>query len=293
MADTNEKRAVAYLLGDLSETDCAEFEQKCLDDDGFFEELLAREAELTDDYVQGGLTGREREAFARRLLISPERAREVELARLITSSGETQSAAGVSVRVPESRTLSPLSWLNVFPGFPRASFAFASLLLVVITGLLVWKNHSTSTQQAQKYQVQGQIQGHSQDQSSPDPMPRPEEGPAEQPVILAFALQEGSERGSGTINEIAIPAGTDRINFKVALPSDESPTYRASLKMVGGPAQWTLEGLKASSSTNGKTLVIELSATSLPKGDSILAIAGSGSGAKPEVVGRYFIRRLQ
>jgi hypothetical protein len=47
-----EAPAVArYLLGQLSEEECAGIEQLCLENDELFEELEAVEAELIDDYV--------------------------------------------------------------------------------------------------------------------------------------------------------------------------------------------------------------------------------------------------
>ncbi|HEU4388332.1 MAG TPA: hypothetical protein VFV34_11080 [Blastocatellia bacterium] len=74
---------IQYLLGELSEKDSADFEQACFHDDELFEELLAVEAELMDDYVRGVLVGRRRAQFDKRLLNSPGRRDEMVLARLI------------------------------------------------------------------------------------------------------------------------------------------------------------------------------------------------------------------
>ena len=52
----NEELMIQYLLGELSEQDCLDFEQATFENDQLFEELLAVEAELTDDYVRGLLT---------------------------------------------------------------------------------------------------------------------------------------------------------------------------------------------------------------------------------------------
>ena len=80
----NEELMIQYLLGELSEQDCLDFEQATLDRDQLFEELLAVEAELTDDYVRGLLVGRKRKEFEKRMLNSPDRLDQLELGRLIT-----------------------------------------------------------------------------------------------------------------------------------------------------------------------------------------------------------------
>src|SRR6266403_1456202 len=64
----DERRIIHYLLGDLSEAEQIEVEQRFFSDDRYFEQLLAFEDELTYDYLRGDLSRDERVKFERRFL---------------------------------------------------------------------------------------------------------------------------------------------------------------------------------------------------------------------------------
>src|SRR5664279_2696823 len=97
-----EKQMIAYLLGELPEAESLRFEQLCMDDDDFFEELLAVEAELTDAYVQGQLAGGAREAFEKRLLNSRDGGKAIALSKLITRRDSSRSRAAATTQSQES-----------------------------------------------------------------------------------------------------------------------------------------------------------------------------------------------
>src|SRR5262245_15493549 len=63
-----EQRLAEYLLGRLPEQEEAELEDRYLEDDARFEELLAMEADLRDAYARGELPSAGRQAFEERLL---------------------------------------------------------------------------------------------------------------------------------------------------------------------------------------------------------------------------------
>lgn len=270
----DEKRMIAYLLGEMSEPEQEAFERSCLDDDQLFEQLLAAEAELTDDYVRGALVGRRREAFEQRLVNSPERAEETRLARLIAQTG-----GPVRKKVP-AQTMIPrqwpaLAWFTRGHTFSRIAFASAAVILIAI-GLLVWKkNVFHQPEQAQEPAVANQ-------NSTPAPTP----------AVATFVLVAGGERDRGNINEIKIPPSSNTVRLQISLGADTYPSYGAALKPLGGPTRWTLRDLKPASAAAGEILVVELPAASLPEGDSILTITGSRDEQVQQVVGRYFLRRL-
>lgn len=62
-----------YLLGQMSEAEEAAVERAYLGSDEALEELRAREDELIEEYLAGGLEGAERERFERLFLASPLR----------------------------------------------------------------------------------------------------------------------------------------------------------------------------------------------------------------------------
>ena len=79
--DKDEQLLVRYLLGELSEEEQSQLEERYFADDDFYSELRATERDLIDDYVRGRLSGRRREQFESRFMASPERRQKVELAR--------------------------------------------------------------------------------------------------------------------------------------------------------------------------------------------------------------------
>ena len=80
----DERLAIKYLLGELSEEDQARVEEQFLRDYEYFEHLRAVEEELNDDYARGELSDREREQFERRVSASPEWRQRVEFARALS-----------------------------------------------------------------------------------------------------------------------------------------------------------------------------------------------------------------
>src|SRR5206468_403152 len=74
---------VKYLLGDLSETEQVQVEDRAFADTEYLDAIEAVEADLIDTYVRGGLSQFERRAFERRFLTSPNRWSKVEFARAL------------------------------------------------------------------------------------------------------------------------------------------------------------------------------------------------------------------
>lgn len=87
----NDKLAIRYLLGEVSQQEQTQIEEQFFADDVFFETLLAVESELIDCYVRGKLSPHDGEQFEKHFLASPERRKRVEIARdLMRSLSELQ-----------------------------------------------------------------------------------------------------------------------------------------------------------------------------------------------------------
>jgi hypothetical protein len=286
-----EKVMIAYLLGELSEEEQSAFERACLGDDGIFEELLAVEAELTDDYVRGDLVGPRRTAFEKRLLNSPDSAKQLRLARLITRNGPSRSIFSAK---PLQTTRASKSWSIAWLSAPNRFIAAGAAAVVVVgisVGLLMWKK--------QGFQTSARV--------APTPPPTSSQGAALSPpsaaspspsksnfLVATFVITGDGERDTGSVNEIKIPAHTGRVQLRVDLAGNQYSSYRASLQTIGGQTRLSLPDVKASPVRTGQTLTIQLPATDLPPGDSILTVTGVPRNDAPlEVVGKYFIRRLQ
>jgi len=81
----SEALLVRYLLGDLTEAEQAEIEDRAFAEPQVLETILAVEADLIDAYVHGELRGAERRQFEQRFMASAERRRKVEFAKALAS----------------------------------------------------------------------------------------------------------------------------------------------------------------------------------------------------------------
>src|SRR5262249_27845472 len=72
---------VKYLLGDLTQEEQAQVEDRAFADSDYLLVLQSVEVDLIDAYVNGELSPAERRQFERQFLVSPERRRKVAFAR--------------------------------------------------------------------------------------------------------------------------------------------------------------------------------------------------------------------
>jgi hypothetical protein len=189
----NDKLFERYLLGDLSEEEKTRLEESYFADDNLFEQLLAAEDDLIDDYVQGQLIGHERALFEKRFLNSPERRQRVALAR-----GLMKTVAPKEV-VEEIATVKPESspWWKSFlvPLLPQSAFGqfsmVAAVLLVIIGGIVLFTLYQQTLTTVEPSPVIATVDPTPQptprtnEQASPPVEVRPEEDRAPQPPVLA------------------------------------------------------------------------------------------------------------
>lgn len=83
MTPIQELQIRRYLLGQLSDGASEEMERDLLANEEIFAELLIIEHELTDEYVNGGLTPDERANFERHFLATPERQEDLRFAQAL------------------------------------------------------------------------------------------------------------------------------------------------------------------------------------------------------------------
>ena len=125
---------VRYLLGDLTEQEQIEVEDRAFSDPQFLQYVQAVEADLIDDYVRVGLSESERRRFERRFMASHERREKVEFARALTHL--TTRSTGTEPVHPPAIAHKPMRWWAPLTGLLRTasrrvrlSLAAASLLL--------------------------------------------------------------------------------------------------------------------------------------------------------------------
>jgi len=122
-----------YLLEDLSDEERERVEESYLADDDLYMKLLVAEDELIAAYVEGELSRRDRAKFEQAYLTNPHRLRKVESTRELLEFF-AEKPPRPAPRPGFLRSL--LQGLR--GGEPRAVYALAGLILVVLCGLLSW-----------------------------------------------------------------------------------------------------------------------------------------------------------
>ncbi len=102
----DDKLLTRYLLGELSETEQAQVEEQLFADTACYDRLHALKAELTDQYVRGGLTAKEQQVFARRFLATKDGREDELFARALDVVLREESEA----QQPVITTAATLSW---------------------------------------------------------------------------------------------------------------------------------------------------------------------------------------
>lgn len=124
-----------YLLGQLDGDAREVFEKRLLTDDDLFDELLAIEDELIDEYLVGAMGEDERASFEKKFLMTPERHQKMRFARALRKYSTTHPLEEPSQIGKPTRKLS--NWPQLFSNPYVRSVAFASLLLIAAFG--VWR----------------------------------------------------------------------------------------------------------------------------------------------------------
>lgn len=191
----SEELMIRYLLGELSEAEQGAFERLCFDDDQAFEELMAVEAELTDDYARGTLKGREREQFEQHLLRSPVWRDELALAKLITqtptSGGAPELTASTTARERRSKWQAFLASLGTHR--QAWQFSFGAVLLIAV-GIGVWMLW-TRSQSGEIASVQPQVGMTPPHAASPSPINQ--EAQNSPPVTTPTAAAKSGSANTG------------------------------------------------------------------------------------------------
>jgi anti-sigma factor RsiW len=168
----SEKLMIRYLLGDVPEDEQIRIEERFFTDDEYFEQLLALEDDLIDDYVNGELTDREREQFEEYFLASPTRRQRVEFAKTFMRAGSLPALAEIAM--PGEARPEPVPWWRTVMVFWRAQslprrFALAASVVLALGGSWLIVNTMRLRNQVEQLQAErGESQRREQELVQPD-----------------------------------------------------------------------------------------------------------------------------
>ena len=303
----NEELVRRFLLGELSEPERAEIEDRFLADDPFFQEILIGEDDLMDAYVRGELPAAESELFERCCLSTQHGRQRVEFARTLFNSLSGKTDTIVTAR--EQNATNSSWWRSLFGKFinrPALGFALAAALAVIVTGglwLLLEKGRSrplpaqagrTTVSVEQPHESPLPMTAAEQEPSQPEkeipkPAPSPETPPKTVATVTTFQLLPGMTRGEGGANSLVLPGRTTTVRLRLVLEGETYKQYRATLSTAEGKKLWGRVITKGISNKSA-SLTLMLPANLLNNGDYILELGGANQNGKWESVADYSFR---
>ena len=275
-----------FLLGALSETEQARFEQSLFTDGELSERVRLAELELSDDFAAGRLSRPERDRFGAGFLLTDDRQRQVKV------SGALQERLSYSspVRVHESHLARVVS---VFDLRRHAwKYAFAALILMLMLGAAlllkkerreITKNHdSTPAMPKPTATVNPQLGHHGHNSNAPL---HPEESPT---LPLHEGLTPSVVLNSNTPFEAApvIKTSGDIVTIELRLDQPLADSYDVKVMTIAGEAVFITAGVKR---TEAETIGFNVPASAIETGDFQIALRRVDGESKPSA-GVYYFR---
>jgi hypothetical protein len=327
--DKYEQTCKQYLLGELTETEQAQFEEAYFVDDQLFERFLAVKDDLVDAYARKELGGSERERFEQHFLATQSRRERVNQTREFIQSVSllsTQASERTATHVLEDKRQSTTVWQSflrlLVPGRPVTQGAFAVLLLLAVVGSVMVVRR-VQRDRAERLQAEALARKQQQDENArpvgPGPtsgsnigglrdpvaaaQPSPALSPAPKPAntnrpapplpaqVASISLMPFSSRsGDSAPNSLKLGPETGRVHLRLIFKDDDSRSFEVNVRTVGGEQIAHQRGLKAQSVAAGKRVTLTVTSTKFQGQDYIITLSGLSRSGKLEPLNDYYLR---
>lgn len=317
--DENEHLLIGYLLGELSEEEMIRVEERLFTSDEYYERLLAVEDELRYDYLQGRLSDRKRLAFEKRFLPFAEDRHKLDFASaLLTKTAEIAEAK--LIKSDSHKKQSFLQSLVAAFDLKRPALIFASATAFIALAVSIWfgfdlarmrgqMERLQSEQATREQQLKEQIESEQArvdalkgeldherilrseaEKELADIQERAVREPVGAlPAMVSFLLAPGRARALDTLPaRLVIPESAARLQLRLSLKTDSDyRSFHAAILNADGDEVWNRSGLRARTSSSGKTVIVSLPARLLAEDDYELKLSGETS-VGPEPIATYY-----
>lgn len=246
-----------------------------------YDEILAAERELIDDYLGGALTPREKEEFEIDFLCTPERLQNLRFAETLK---KYVNDAANAVPLNQSLESSPESFWSRFrlptilaqsPLSRRALVPALSLIILMLAALplyRLWRNSRA---------VQPPIVAERSD--------------AGQSSVFIVALTPMLLRDPNEWKRVVIPESARIVRLRLEdLGADQYPSYQVVLGDTrGGDEIFKASGLKTVIADGAKAVEVDVPAELMGRGDFSVRLSGENTGVEPEELNKYHFRITQ
>jgi hypothetical protein len=277
--------AIRYLLGRMPDEESRVLEQKLLQDREAFDEVMAAEDDLIDEYLEGGLSPDERRYFERAYLSAPDRRARVDFARALREKLGREKDFRTPVRVAPAVPPRKFAWMAV----AAAVFAAIVVYLAIDAGRLRREVNRLQAEKAAAIRHDAEVAGQVSDlRERSARLERDLQGQRDDASRLAdqlaalkaqggravsFLLSGVLVRGGGEPQTLAVPGDAALVRLTLPItPGSGYASYRAVVQSPEGKSYWA--GTGAWPAATAKTLTVTAPAASLPPGDYILSLTG-------------------
>jgi murein DD-endopeptidase MepM/ murein hydrolase activator NlpD len=313
-APLSEQNIRQYLLGELSEQEQVEIEDRAFDDQRVLEQILGVEQDLIDDYVSGDIPEERRQSFQQHFLASAERRKKIAFAKaLATVVNEIPS--------PTTDVATTPTWLTKLAAFFTSpataySFAVASLLLLFVGSWLfidrirlrseiaqlrtAQESQTAQNRQLEKDLANERLQNQElianrgtppQQTPTPEIQPQSTQQPTTptSPVVVALSLLPGISRGSNSLPKLAIAKDVSLVRLQIGIDPHESyRRYRVELRTENGRQVLAQGNLSARLGSHGQSIPLSVPASAIGTGRYELSLKGITESGTTEDVGFYY-----
>jgi hypothetical protein len=288
----DEMLLVKYLLGNLTEDEQVQVEDRTFSDPDYLAALEAAEADLIDNYVRGDLSQSERRSFERLFFASSQRRSKVEFARALARV--TAESKRTALAPQPSARPSLLAFLRGWnPAFQFAS-AVAALIFIAGASWLMVQNSVMRSRvaalEAQNRTIEAREQTLQREllaQSQRPPAPLPATAPV--PIIASLVFPPGLTRAETHREQLVLNPSSQLAHIEIQLEArDDYPRYRGELRTAGGEEILTQEGLRKHRNSEGDSVTVDVPASSLATGEYELGLKGLSQGQSVVDIGYYY-----
>jgi hypothetical protein len=292
---SHETWQVKYLLGNLTEEEQVQVEDRAFADRDYLSALETAEADLIDAYVRGELSESDRRSFELRFLTSPERRRKVEFARaLATMTSESEAH--------EPRVAGQPWFMRAFRGWNPVAFGsgVAALICIAAGAWLVSENAAIrarltaleAERRGFETREQSLRQQLSEEQTRAAALATQNRRPSEAtpaPLVATLVLVPGLSRAETRVARLDLSPSAQVARLEIPLESrDDFPRFRAELRTRGGDEVLSRSNLVRRKSGPGFVVSVDVPASALGVGDYELALKGIGANHTSQDVGYYY-----
>lgn len=314
-SDEQEAMMIRYLLGQSPEEERSRVEERYFSDGAYFDELLAIEDSLIDDFVSGRMSTEQQKAFK-----DSESIRQDDI-RFSSALFRAANKKKLDQPAPRAEHQLPLPRRLVFAqtkSLVLAAVSAAAVLFALSVGLFLMnrtlqdrlseteaqlgtlreekaaaeKEASRAVSQTESSERDLEIERNKRIEAenllqSEGRLNSPNVSPNVMTIVLGAAF---THRGAmGAIREVSISENIRSLRFEIPLKGYGAfDSYRVSIKLAGQSEVFARGSLKPTSVS--RKLSVTVTSANLPPGDYILTLSGESSTAPPTELVQYSLR---